>query len=87
MVEQSARETDGSKESRLRWLLAEGLMLSAEFKRTVDIEVLIEKRDEAIGRPWGGLACPSVNEPGCVKKTFPGFHEALAGLRAAWIQN
>ena len=26
----------------------------------------------------------SLDDPGCVKKTFPGFHDALAGLRSAW---
>ncbi|MGP4101111.1 3-phosphoshikimate 1-carboxyvinyltransferase [Nonomuraea sp. KM90] len=33
-----------------------------------------------------GLRTPGItlDEPGCVKKTFPGFHEALAGLRAGW---
>jgi 3-phosphoshikimate 1-carboxyvinyltransferase len=33
-----------------------------------------------------GLRVPgiSLDEPGCVKKTFPGFHEALAALRSAW---
>ncbi|MGI5292005.1 3-phosphoshikimate 1-carboxyvinyltransferase [Nonomuraea polychroma] len=34
-----------------------------------------------------GLLTPGItlDEPGCVKKTFPGFHEALANLRAAWL--
>ncbi|MEV4106355.1 3-phosphoshikimate 1-carboxyvinyltransferase [Nonomuraea sp. NPDC049695] len=33
-----------------------------------------------------GLRTPGVtlDEPGCVKKTFPGFHQALAELRAGW---
>ncbi|MEV5897164.1 3-phosphoshikimate 1-carboxyvinyltransferase [Nonomuraea fuscirosea] len=33
-----------------------------------------------------GLRIPGItlDDPGCVKKTFPGFHEALAGLRAEW---
>ncbi|MEU8357589.1 3-phosphoshikimate 1-carboxyvinyltransferase [Nonomuraea sp. NPDC048882] len=33
-----------------------------------------------------GLRTPGItlDDPGCVKKTFPGFHEALAGLRAEW---
>ncbi|MGW4793019.1 3-phosphoshikimate 1-carboxyvinyltransferase [Nonomuraea sp. NPDC004297] len=33
-----------------------------------------------------GLRVPGItlDDPGCVKKTFPGFHEALAGLRAEW---
>lgn len=33
-----------------------------------------------------GLRVPGItlDEPGCVKKTFPGFHEALAALRSAW---
>jgi 3-phosphoshikimate 1-carboxyvinyltransferase len=33
-----------------------------------------------------GLRTPGItlDEPGCVKKTFPGFHEALAGLREEW---
>ncbi len=26
----------------------------------------------------------SLDDPGCVKKTFPGFHTALAGLQGAW---
>lgn len=26
----------------------------------------------------------TLDDPGCVKKTFPGFHGALAGLREAW---
>ena len=26
----------------------------------------------------------TLDDPGCVRKTFPGFHEALAGLRAEW---
>jgi 3-phosphoshikimate 1-carboxyvinyltransferase len=26
----------------------------------------------------------TLDDPGCVKKTFPGFHQALAGLRAEW---
>jgi 3-phosphoshikimate 1-carboxyvinyltransferase len=29
----------------------------------------------------GGVA---LDDPGCVRKTFPGFHEALAELRAEW---
>lgn len=33
-----------------------------------------------------GLRVPGVtlDEPGCVKKTFPQFHEVLAGLRQTW---
>ncbi|RAG82324.1 3-phosphoshikimate 1-carboxyvinyltransferase [Streptacidiphilus pinicola] len=33
-----------------------------------------------------GLRTPGItlDDPGCVKKTFPGFHEALAELRAEW---
>lgn len=33
-----------------------------------------------------GLRVPGItlDDPGCVKKTFPGFHEALADLKAAW---
>jgi 3-phosphoshikimate 1-carboxyvinyltransferase len=33
-----------------------------------------------------GLRTPGItlDEPGCVKKTFPGFHRALDDLRAAW---
>lgn len=33
-----------------------------------------------------GLRTPGItlDEPGCVKKTFPGFHRALADLTAAW---
>src|SRR3984957_4176347 len=33
-----------------------------------------------------GLRTPGVtlDDPGCVKKTYPGFHVALAGLQAAW---
>ena len=33
-----------------------------------------------------GLRTPGItlDDPGCVKKTFPGFHQALAGLTAAW---
>jgi 3-phosphoshikimate 1-carboxyvinyltransferase len=33
-----------------------------------------------------GLRTPGItlDDPGCVKKTFPGFHDALAGLRSAW---
>ncbi|CCB77268.1 MULTISPECIES: 3-phosphoshikimate 1-carboxyvinyltransferase [Streptomycetaceae] len=33
-----------------------------------------------------GLRTPGItlDDPGCVKKTFPGFHEALAALRTAW---
>ncbi|MEV0620655.1 3-phosphoshikimate 1-carboxyvinyltransferase [Nonomuraea sp. NPDC050404] len=33
-----------------------------------------------------GLRTPGItlDDPGCVKKTFPGFHEALAGLRDEW---
>ncbi|GAA3537569.1 3-phosphoshikimate 1-carboxyvinyltransferase [Nonomuraea rosea] len=33
-----------------------------------------------------GLRTPGItlDEPGCVKKTFPGFHQALDDLRAAW---
>jgi 3-phosphoshikimate 1-carboxyvinyltransferase len=26
----------------------------------------------------------TLDDPGCVKKTFPGFHTALAALQAAW---
>jgi 3-phosphoshikimate 1-carboxyvinyltransferase len=35
-----------------------------------------------------GLRTPGItlDDPGCVKKTFPGFHDALANLRAAWQQ-
>jgi 3-phosphoshikimate 1-carboxyvinyltransferase len=33
-----------------------------------------------------GLRTPGItlDDPGCVKKTFPGFHAALAGWRAEW---
>jgi len=33
-----------------------------------------------------GLRTPGItlDDPGCVKKTFPGFHNALANLREAW---
>jgi 3-phosphoshikimate 1-carboxyvinyltransferase len=33
-----------------------------------------------------GLRTPGItlDDPGCVKKTFPGFHHALAALRTAW---
>jgi 3-phosphoshikimate 1-carboxyvinyltransferase len=33
-----------------------------------------------------GLRTPGItlDDPGCVRKTFPGFHRALADLRAAW---
>lgn len=33
-----------------------------------------------------GLRTPGItlDDPGCVKKTFPGFHRALAALRAEW---
>jgi len=33
-----------------------------------------------------GLRVPGIvlDAPDCVKKTFPGFHQALAGLTAAW---
>jgi 3-phosphoshikimate 1-carboxyvinyltransferase len=33
-----------------------------------------------------GLRTPGItlDDPGCVKKTFPGFHQALAELAAAW---
>jgi 3-phosphoshikimate 1-carboxyvinyltransferase len=33
-----------------------------------------------------GLRTPglTLDEPGCVKKTFPGFHQAFADLRRAW---
>jgi 3-phosphoshikimate 1-carboxyvinyltransferase len=36
-----------------------------------------------------GLRTPGItlDDPGCVKKTFPGFHQALAGLRTAWQQD
>jgi len=32
-------------------------------------------------RTEGGV---TLDDPGCVKKTFPGFHQALAALRAEW---
>jgi 3-phosphoshikimate 1-carboxyvinyltransferase len=32
-------------------------------------------------RTVGGV---TLDDPGCVKKTFPGFHQALADLRAEW---
>ena len=32
-------------------------------------------------RTEGGV---TLDDPGCVKKTFPGFHQALAELRAGW---
>lgn len=34
-----------------------------------------------------GLRAPGItlDDPGCVKKTFPGFHKALAELAAAWV--
>ena len=36
-----------------------------------------------------GLRTPGItlDDPGCVKKTFPGFHAALAALQAAWQQD
>jgi 3-phosphoshikimate 1-carboxyvinyltransferase len=36
-----------------------------------------------------GLRTPGItlDDPGCVKKTFPGFHHALADLRTAWQQD
>jgi 3-phosphoshikimate 1-carboxyvinyltransferase len=35
-----------------------------------------------------GLRAPGItlDDPGCVKKTFPGFRTALAALQAAWQQ-
>ncbi|MFJ2773927.1 3-phosphoshikimate 1-carboxyvinyltransferase [Streptomyces sp. NPDC087300] len=45
-------------------------------------------RDHRIAMAFSvtGLRTPGItlDDPGCVKKTFPGFHRALAGLRAAW---
>jgi 3-phosphoshikimate 1-carboxyvinyltransferase len=29
----------------------------------------------------GGI---TLDDPGCVRKTFPGFHDALAELRREW---
>jgi 3-phosphoshikimate 1-carboxyvinyltransferase len=26
----------------------------------------------------------TLDDPGCVKKTYPGFHTALAALQSAW---
>jgi 3-phosphoshikimate 1-carboxyvinyltransferase len=36
-----------------------------------------------------GLRTPGIilDDPGCVKKTFPGFHQALSDLRTAWQQD
>jgi 3-phosphoshikimate 1-carboxyvinyltransferase len=33
-----------------------------------------------------GLRTPGItlDDPGCVKKTFPGFHAALATLQTSW---
>jgi 3-phosphoshikimate 1-carboxyvinyltransferase len=33
-----------------------------------------------------GLRAPGItlDDPGCVKKTFPGFHTALIALRRTW---
>jgi len=33
-----------------------------------------------------GLRAPglTLDDPGCVRKTFPGFHDVLAGLRDEW---
>jgi 3-phosphoshikimate 1-carboxyvinyltransferase len=33
-----------------------------------------------------GLRAPglTLDDPGCVRKTFPGFHEVLADLRREW---
>ncbi len=33
-----------------------------------------------------GLRTPGItlDDPGCVNKTFPGFHHALAGIRTTW---
>ena len=28
----------------------------------------------------------TLDDPGCVKKTFPGFHEALDALRREWAE-
>ena len=46
------------------------------------------RRDHRIAMAFSitGLRTPGItlDDPQCVKKTFPGFHEALADLRAAW---
>jgi 3-phosphoshikimate 1-carboxyvinyltransferase len=33
-----------------------------------------------------GLRTPglTLDDPGCVRKTFPGFHQVLADLRGEW---
>ena len=43
----------------------------------------------AMGFSITGLRTAGVqlDDPGCVKKTFPGFHAALAGLRREWGLN
>jgi 3-phosphoshikimate 1-carboxyvinyltransferase len=45
-------------------------------------------RDHRIAMSFSvtGLRAPGIvlDDPGCVRKTFPEFHEALAALRAAW---
>jgi 3-phosphoshikimate 1-carboxyvinyltransferase len=46
------------------------------------------QRDHRIAMAFSvtGLRTPGItlDDPGCVKKTFPGFHLALAALRTAW---
>ncbi|MBB5852456.1 3-phosphoshikimate 1-carboxyvinyltransferase [Amycolatopsis umgeniensis] len=46
------------------------------------------RRDHRIAMAFSvtGLRTPGItlDDPGCVKKTFPGFHDALASLRASW---
>jgi len=29
----------------------------------------------------------TLDDPGCVRKTFPGFHEELARLRSSWTSS
>jgi 3-phosphoshikimate 1-carboxyvinyltransferase len=45
-------------------------------------------RDHRIAMSFSvtGLRAPGIvlDDPGCVRKTFPQFHETLAGLREAW---
>jgi 3-phosphoshikimate 1-carboxyvinyltransferase len=45
-------------------------------------------RDHRIAMAFSiaGLRTPGItlDDPGCVKKTFPGFHAALAALQASW---
>jgi 3-phosphoshikimate 1-carboxyvinyltransferase len=83
----------GSKSITARALLlaaaADGVTTLVRPLRSDDTEGFAEglvRLGYRVGRTRDALRVPGISfdDPGCVRKTFPGFHEEFGALRARW---